>query len=263
MKKFIVFLCCLSLFANDVSKAQNEVQNEKPALVIVNNSVYTTLGEILAQKLENEFLKTKKFTLLDRKNTRLYKAEKRLLETSENNKTQDLNAIKGTDYLLVFNLRALDARVQKSLISSSKIKLELVLDYRLLLFASKEVKLSDSLLVNLELKDESLKSAELGLAKTAQNLAQNIINKLYPAFIALMNEKQAYFEEELLINAYYECKGAGRNSLVQVFETKEQGSKARLIQGEAGFGDSCVLSSQKGKEPDYKLGTNGGVNLGF
>ncbi|KGI56312.1 CsgG/HfaB family protein [Campylobacter sp. MIT 97-5078] len=245
-------------------------RNEKPNLVIFNASRFKALGENLGQKLVNDFTKSKKFNVLDRKNEAYYKAEKAVIE-SEDGSSEDifkLGNVMGSDYMLIFNLRDISASSSKSsklTTQSNTLKGDVAVDYRLILFATKEIKLANTITLQLSLKDESVKTNEEALTKIANALSKDILNELYPAYITLANEGEVSFEEELELNAVYECinKSQGTSSKVQITSVNKNSSKGKVLQGIAGFNDTCTLSSEQGREATYKLGTNGGVNLGF
>lgn len=246
-------------------------RNEKPNLVVFNASKYKALGDSLRKYLTNELVQSKKFNVLDRKNSAYYKAEKQLIE-SEDASSEDiykLGNVLGTDYMLVFNLSAVGASAKKAVNitanSANVVKGDVVVDYRLILFATRELKLANTLTLSITLKDDSVKSNEEAMAKIAKAIFSDISNTLYPLFVASVENKEVLFEEKLELNAIYECesKSNANSGKVQVIKANAKNSRAKIIDGEVAFNDVCKLSLEKGKDANYKLGTGGGVNLGW
>lgn len=246
-------------------------RNEKPNLVVFNASKYKALGDSLRKYLTNELVQSKKFNVLDRKNSAYYKAEKQLIE-GEDASSEDiykLGNVLGTDYMLVFNLNAIGASAKKSVNltanSANVMKGDVVVDYRLILFATREVKLANTLTLSITLKDDSVKSNEEAMAKIAKAIFGDISDTLYPLFVASVENKEVLFEEKLELNAIYECesKTNANSGKVQVIKANAKNSRAKIIDGEVAFNDVCRLSLEKGKDANYKLGTGGGVNLGW
>ena len=248
-------------------------RNEKPNLIIFNASRYKNLGETLKQRLTNELVQGARFNVLDRKNNAYYKAEKTLLQ-GEDASSEDiykLGNVLGTDYMFVFNLRDVGASGQKSAgvaatsSSASAIKGDVVVDYRLILFATREVKLANTLNLSITLKDESVKSNEEAFEKIAKAIYADISNTLYPLFVAAAEKDEVSFEEKLEMGAIYECESKidGKSGRVQIIKANAKSSRAKVIEGEVGFNDSCKLAINSGRGANYKLGTNGGVNLGW
>lgn len=246
-------------------------RNEKPNLVVFNASKYKALGDSLRKYLTNELVQSKKFNVLDRKNSAYYKAEKQLIE-GEDASSEDiykLGNVLGTDYMLVFNLNAIGASAKKAVNltanSANVVKGDVVVDYRLILFATREVKLANTLTLSITLKDDSIKSNEEAMAKIAKAIFGDISNTLYPLFVASVENKEVLFEEKLELNAIYECesKTNANSGKVQVIKANAKNSRAKIIDGEVAFNDVCKLWLEKGKDANYKLGTGGGVNLGW
>ena len=124
-------------------------RSKKPSVTIINASRFKELGETLQRRLTNDLVQSKKFNVLDRKNDAYYKAEKQLIE-SEDASSEDvykLGNILGTDYMLIVNLRDLgkssssSSGVASTSASSKASKADVVVDYQMILFATKEVKL--------------------------------------------------------------------------------------------------------------------------
>lgn len=241
-------------------------RSKKPSVTIINASRFKELGETLQRRLTNDLVQSKKFNVLDRKNDAYYKAEKQLIE-SEDASSEDvykLGNILGTDYMLIVNLRDLgkssssSSGVASTSASSKASKADVVVDYQMILFATKEVKLANTLTLTLSLKDGGVKANEEAMGQISKAVSTDLLNTLYPLVVAAMQDKEITFADRLDANAIYEC-GSGR---VQVTKSA-QTSKAKILSGEVVVGDVCKVAIETGKEANYKLGTNGGVNLGW
>lgn len=241
-------------------------RSKKPSVTIINASRFKELGETLQRRLTNDLVQSKKFNVLDRKNDAYYKAEKQLIE-SEDASSEDvykLGNILGTDYMLIVNLRDLgkssssSSGVASTSTSSKASKADVVVDYQMILFATKEVKLANTLTLTLSLKDGGVKANEEAMGQISKAVSTDLLNTLYPLVVAAMQDKEITFADKLDTNAIYEC-GSGR---VQVTKSA-QTSKAKILSGEVAVGDVCKVAIETGKEANYKLGTNGGVNLGW
>lgn len=241
-------------------------RSKKPSVTIINASRFKELGETLQRRLTNDLVQSKKFNVLDRKNDAYYKAEKQLIE-SEDASSEDvykLGNILGTDYMLIVNLRDLGKSssssngVASTSASSKASKADVVVDYQMILFATKEVKLANTLTLTLSLKDGGVKANEEAMGQISKAVSTDLLNTLYPLVVAAMQDKEITFADRLDANAIYEC-GSGR---VQVTKSA-QTSKAKILSGEVAVGDVCKVAIETGKEANYKLGTNGGVNLGW
>lgn len=241
-------------------------RSKKPSVTIINASRFKELGETLQRRLTNDLVQSKKFNVLDRKNDAYYKAEKQLIE-SEDASSEDvykLGNILGTDYMLIVNLRDLgkssssSSGVASTSASSKASKADVVVDYQMILFATKEVKLANTLTLTLSLKDGGVKANEEAMGQISKAVSTDLLNTLYPLVVAAIQDKEITFADRLDTNAIYEC-GSGR---VQVTKSA-QTSKAKILSGEVAVGDVCKVAIETGKEANYKLGTNGGVNLGW
>ena len=241
-------------------------RSKKPSVTIINASRFKELGETLQRRLTNDLVQSKKFNVLDRKNDAYYKAEKQLIE-SEDASSEDvykLGNILGTDYMLIVNLRDLgkssssSSGVASTSTSSKASKADVVVDYQMILFATKEVKLANTLTLTLSLKDGGVKANEEAMGQISKAVSTDLLNTLYPLVVAAMQDKEITFADRLDANAIYEC-GSGRVQITKSAQT----SKAKILSGEVAVGDVCKVAIETGKEANYKLGTNGGVNLGW
>lgn len=241
-------------------------RSKKPSVTIINASRFKELGETLQRRLTNDLVQSKKFNVLDRKNDAYYKAEKQLIE-SEDASSEDvykLGNILGTDYMLIVNLRDLgkssssSSGVASTSASSKASKADVVVDYQMILFATKEVKLANTLTLTLSLKDGGVKANEEAMGQISKAVSTDILNTLYPLVVAAMQDKEITFADKLDTNAIYEC-GSGKVQITKSAQT----SKAKILSGEVAVGDVCKVAIEAGKEANYKLGTNGGVNLGW
>ena len=243
-------------------------RSKKPSVTILNNSRFKQLGETLRQRISNDLVKSQKFSILDRKNDAYYQAEKALIE-SEDASSEDvykLGNVLGTDYMLIINLRDLGkANTTSSGIAatgtpSKSSKADVVVDYQMILFATKEIKLSNTISLSVTLKDDSVKSNEEAMGTISKAVSADILDTLYPLIVAAIDTSKAVtFADKLEKGAVYDC-GSGK---VQVTKSGAN-SIAKILDGEIALGDSCkIATADGGKDAGYKLGTGGGVNLGW
>lgn len=245
-------------------------RNEKPHIAIFNDSVFKAIGDNILQNITNELVKSKKVTVLDRKSDKYYKAEKNLLK-SEDSSSDDLyklGNVLGTDYMLIFNLRKIGASSNQgsniTVADTQSIKGDVVIDYKLILFATREIKLSDTLTVSILVKENDVRSDEKASAKIAKELSSKLLDELYPLYIAMATDKEVIFEEKLDNGAIYTCTSSNADtSRVQITKSSAKSSSAKILEGKPRLADVCHLESETGKAANYKLGDDGGVNLGF
>ncbi|TQR54338.1 CsgG/HfaB family protein [Campylobacter troglodytis] len=249
-------------------------KDEKPTVAIFNASAYKDLGDSLQQRLTNELVQGKKFKILDRKNSAYYKAEKELMQ-SEDASGEDLyklGNVLGADYMLVFNLRELGASSKGSKSANITVKDDaevirgdVVVDYRLILFATRELKASNTLTMSIKLKDSSIKSNEEAMSKIAKAIFVDLSDTLNPLFVSMVDGKEVLFEEKLELGSFYDCVSQTSTSSgkIQITKSNAKNSQAQILKGEVGLGDLCKLALENGKDATYVLGSNGGVSLGW
>ena len=187
-------------------------RSKKPSVTIINASRFKELGETLQRRLTNDLVQSKKFNVLDRKNDAYYKAEKQLIE-SEDASSEDvykLGNILGTDYMLIVNLRDLgkssssSSGVASTSASSKASKADVVVDYQMILFATKEVKLANTLTLTLSLKDGGVKANEEAMGQISKAVTTDLLNTLYPLVVAAMQDKD--IQTPFMNVAQGECK---------------------------------------------------------
>lgn len=247
-------------------------RTQKPTIAIFSNSYYTDLGENLRQKVQNSLVSSQKFSVLERKNADYYEAEKRLLKSEDASSEEAFklgNAI-GSDYLLVLNLREVGSAKRSGVAATGEgfgggeeARVEVAVDYSLVFFATREVKLSNTLVTSVRLKEGGVKESEDGVAKIAAGLSEEILEGLYPLKVAgvsfVEGKFQAAFVDRLELGEVFEC---ARGSVSVVSSGRY--SLAEVKEGEVRVGDVCKTSSGAvGKNATYKLDGGGGVNLGW
>lgn len=246
-------------------------RTQKPTIAIFSNSYYTILGENLRQKVQNSLVSSQKFSVLERKNADYYEAEKQLLKSEDVSSEEAFrlgNAI-GSDYLLVLNLREVGGAKTGGVAATGEdfggeaVSVDVAVDYSLVFFATREVKLSNTLVTSVRLKDGGVKESEAAVEKIAARLSEEILEGLYPLKVAgvsfVEGKFQAAFVERLELGEAFEC---ARGSVSVVSSGRY--SLAEVTEGEVRVGDVCKTSSGAvGKNATYKLDGGGGVNLGW
>ena len=101
---------------------------------------HAALGQDLQQKLVSKMLASNKFDILDRDSQGYYNAEKTLLKSSDAAAKEGwkLGKVLGTDYMLLFVVKDIEKKSKKSnLTGKTKLEASVVVDYRVLLFATR------------------------------------------------------------------------------------------------------------------------------
>ncbi|EAH5217892.1 hypothetical protein D8J68_06645 [Campylobacter upsaliensis] len=249
------------------------------------------IGAALQQKIITNLLQSRKFNVLDRNSNGYYEMEKALIQSG--NATKDeiykLKNVLGTDYILLFSISALDGKQKTSnLTGKSKMEAEVVIDYRVLLFATRQIKFANTLSMKVALKDDSLSTNEQVLGQIARQISNDILNAIYPLKVASVENGEAIFSQSLNQGDVYECFSLGKaikdsytkettgrietkSGSIEVTRSTPKLSYAKITEGSVKVGDICRPLSNSGsgngytigRDANYKVEEGGGVNLGF
>ncbi|EAJ0886759.1 CsgG/HfaB family protein [Campylobacter upsaliensis] len=249
------------------------------------------IGAALQQKIITNLLQSRKFNVLDRDSNGYYEMEKALIQSG--NATKDeiykLKNVLGTDYILLFSISALDGKQKTSnLTGKSKMEAEVVIDYRVLLFATRQIKFANTLSMKVALKDDSLSTNEQVLGQIARQISNDILNAIYPLKVASVENGEAIFSQSLNQGDVYECFSLGKaikdsytkettgrietkSGSIEVTRSTPKLSYAKITEGSVKVGDICRPLSNSGsgngytigRDANYKVEEGGGVNLGF
>lgn len=249
------------------------------------------LGENLKTHIITNLTKSRKFNILDRDNGGYYEMEKALIKSSNANSDEiyKLKNVLGSDYLMIFDIKAAQARTKHSNLTGQNItKAEFAVDYQVILFATREVKYSNTLTMSVSVKDD-LKSNEEAYKKIADKITSDILNAIYPLKIASVNGKEVVFTQNLNVGERFECFSQGKalkdsytkqgtNDMrveskvgeVEITRVTPKLSYAKIIDGQMKEGYICRplgggsgSGYSEGRDANYQLNDGGGVNLGF
>ena len=249
------------------------------------------IGAALQQKIITNLLQSRKFNVLDRDSNGYYEMEKALIQSGNAAKDEiyKLKNVLGTDYILLFSISALDGKQKTSnLTGKSKMEAEVVIDYRVLLFATRQIKFANTLSMKVALKDDSLSTNEQVLGQIARQISNDILNAIYPLKVAGVENGEIIFSQSLNQGDVYDCFSLGKSikdsytkETTGRIETKSGGievtrstpklSYAKITEGSVKVGDICRPLSNSGsgngytigRDANYKVEEGGGVNLGF
>lgn len=274
-------------------KAPGLDNKQRRSLAVFNASYGDTrgLGENLKTHIITNLTKSRKFNILDRDNGGYYEMEKALIKSSNANSDEiyKLKNVLGSEYLMIFDLKAAQARTKQSNLTGQNItKAEFAVDYQVILFATREVKYSNTLTMSVSVKDD-LKSNEEAYKKIADKITSDILNAIYPLKIASVNGQEVVFTQNLNVGERFECFSQGKalkdsytkqstNDMrveskvgeVEITRADPKLSYAKIIDGQMKEGYICRplgggsgSGYSEGRDANYQLNDGGGVNLGF
>lgn len=150
--------------------SSTELEN-RPTLIIV-NTIKDTMSAKFEQELLGAILQSNKFKVLDRLDSEIYDKEKSiLLQNGNSDELIKLYNNLGADYILI-----LSPKIKQTKNEITSQSYHALIDYRLVEFATKEIKASDSLDIKVSSTSESSrKKATKGMAR---EIVQNIFDKL-------------------------------------------------------------------------------------
>ena len=274
-------------------KAPGLDNKQRRSLAVFNASYGDTrgLGENLKTHIISNLTKSRKFNILDRDNGGYYEMEKALIKSSNANSDEiyKLKNVLGSEYLMIFDIKAAQARTKQSNLTGQNItKAEFAVDYQVILFATREVKYSNTLTMSVSVKDD-LKSNEEAYKKIADKITSDILNAIYPLKIASVNGQEVVFTQNLSVGERFECFSQGKAlkdsytkqstsdmrveskvGEVEITRVTPKLSYAKIIDGQMKEGYICRplgggsgSGYSEGRDANYQLNDGGGVNLGF
>ncbi|MBD5165397.1 CsgG/HfaB family protein [Helicobacter sp.] len=266
--------------------------SNRRSIVIFNataDSAKKSIGDVLQQHIITNLLQSRKFNVLDRDTKGYYDMEKALIQSGDaaSDEVYKLKNVLATDYILLFSLSGLDGEVKKSnLTGKEKIQAEAIVDYRVLLFATRQIKFSNTLNMKVNFKDGSLGATEAGLSQIANRIASDILNAIYPLKVASVENNEVIFSQTLNQGDVYECFSLGKvisdsytkentgrietkSGMIEIVRSTPKISYAKITEGVVKKDDICRPlsagngSDSQGRGANYQVNPNGGVNLGF
>lgn len=245
----------------------------------------------MQQKIISDLLQSRKFNVLDRDSSGYYEMEKALIKSGDaaSDEVYKLKNVLATDYILLFSISGLEGKQKTSnLTGKSKTEIEVIVDYRVLLFATRQIKFSNTLSMKVNIKDNSLSANEAALKQIANRIAGDILNAIYPLKVASVENNEVVFSQSLNQGDVYECFALGKvikdtytkentgraeskTGSIEITRTSPKLSYAKITEGSVKVGDICrpLIGSNSGngytigRDANYQTQEGGGVNLGF
>ena len=250
------------------------------------------IGNNLQQQIITDLLQSRKFNVLERDTPGYYEMEKSLIKSGDaaSDEIYKLKNVLATDYILLFSVSDIDGGVKKSnLTGKTKIEAEIKVDYRVLLFATRQIKFSNTLVMKTAIKDDSITADTAIIRQIAGRISSDILNAIYPLKVASVENNEVVFSQTLNQGDTYECFALGKaikdsytkettgrvetkSGDIEVVRSTPKLSYAKITSGSVKVGDICrPLSNGSGsgngytigRDANYKIDENGGVNLGF
>ena len=250
------------------------------------------IGNNLQQQIITDLLQSRKFNVLERDTPGYYEMEKSLIKSGNaaSDEVYKLKNVLATDYILLFSISDINGGAKKSnLTGKTKIEAEIKVDYRVLLFATRQIKFSNTLVMKTTIKDNSITADTALIEQIAGRISSDILNAIYPLKVASVENGEVVFSQTLNQGDAYECFALGKaikdsytkettgrvetkSGDIEVVRSTPKLSYAKITSGSVKVGDICrPLSNGSGsgngytigRDANYKIDENGGVNLGF
>ena len=250
------------------------------------------IGNNLQQQIITDLLQSRKFNVLERDTPGYYEMEKSLIKSGNaaSDEVYKLKNVLATDYILLFSISDINGGAKKSnLTGKTKIEAEIKVDYRVLLFATRQIKFSNTLVMKTTIKDDSITADTALIEQIAGRISSDILNAIYPLKVASVENGEVVFSQTLNQGDAYECFALGKaikdsytkettgrvetkSGDIEVVRSTPKLSYAKITSGSVKVGDICrPLSNGSGsgngytigRDANYKIDENGGVNLGF
>lgn len=276
-------------------KAPGQSANNRRSITVFNATPDIDkrgIGNNLQQQIITDLLQSRKFNVLERDTPGYYEMEKSLIKSGDaaSDEIYKLKNVLATDYILLFSVSDIDGGVKKSnLTGKTKIEAEIKVDYRVLLFATRQIKFSNTLVMKTTIKDDSITADTALIEQIAGRISSDILNAIYPLKVASVENGEVVFSQTLNQGDTYECFALGKaikdsytkettgrvetkSGDIEVVRSTPKLSYAKITSGSVKVGDICrPLSNGSGsgngytigRDANYKIDENGGVNLGF
>lgn len=271
-------------------KAPGISADSRRSIIVLGNSggAYQTLSDTLQQKFNNKFVQSRKFNVLDRQHGNLYAMEKAFIQSGDamSDELYKLGNALGTDYMFVYTVSAAEASARTSnLTGRESLKMQMSIDYQVILFATRQVKYSNTLSVATDLKEGSITSTHAALDSVVAQITNQVLEAIYPLRVADMDGSELVFSQELVAGDIYDCFSEGavvrdaytkeksgrvesKTGVIEVVRTTNKLSYAKIIEGSVVRGSVCRSQGgsaglNEGRDANYQLHDSGGVQLGF
>ncbi len=260
----------------------------KDSYTILNKlEVGKQVSDRFTQALVTKITQTRKFTILDRENSKYYQAEKNFINSGDSDKDELLKLGKrlGVDYLLIGKI--LDLSIQKitshnniGLPETSRLICNTTISYRILAMATQQIKWSETISKEFEIHKTSNQNSTEALFANASNtisqvIVSNITGNIYPIKIVsvtsnsiILNQGgngikkgdiyQVYKNGQRLVDPYtneflgYEEIKSGE---IEIRKVSSKISYARLLRGKIAKG--MVLRKDKTSNSSREFKSDG------
>lgn len=232
-------------------------------------------------RIESNITKTRKFNLLDRQAGEALATEREIIEQDGAlDEALKLGKNLGTDYILLYSISDAQTSKGKEIAitgSKTKSKVKIYVNYQVIVFATREIKFSDS--VDFEFATNDYNEI---LNNIANSIVLNTQAAIYPPKIEkVTKDNLAVFTQKLPLNTKLECYKRGEKiydsytkelngyeeeymSLVEVVNANSKTSYAKILDGniEKGlvcrFKQSNTTNDANGKDVKDVIPVNGG-----
>ncbi len=258
------------------------------------------ISQKITQEIISSLIQTRKFTVLDRESTFAYESEKNLLLSSDTPKEElvKLGKVLGTDYLFVGNIVdfKIEEKVEKIDISakvSRSLVAEAIIQYRILVMATRQIKWSNTTTIKLNLTPSGSKEYDMTnfLKKLSNTITYEITNNIYPLNIVdtLANNQvivgqgantvkkgqiyTVYRKGKKLFSNYtgeFITRSQKRVGKIKITKVNPKISHAVVIEGKLRKNDICRIENSEnkthmdtGRTSNVKVLETGGVKLPF
>lgn len=173
--------------------------------------------------LVNALTATRKFSVLDRDNEDVYLMEKSLIQSDDakSSEAAKLSQVKGTDYILTGTVKNLSINANKTTIeltgeSYTTYRANAEVDFKLIAFASRQVKFASNVKVSLGNSEISSKGCQDILSILMQKASSQIVDKcienIYPPMVVNVNGQNIYLNiggDNVTENSLYDLYSVG------------------------------------------------------
>lgn len=271
--------------------------------ILNTNASGKQVSDRFTQSLVSKMTQARKFTILDRENSRYYQAEKNFILSGNSGKDELLKLGKrlGTDYMLVgkilnFSINKITDSNNIGLPETSELICNATISYRVIMMATQQIKWSEIISKEFTLEDKTSNSTEAIIAgasdKTTDIIMTNILNNIFPPKIIAVTRNsiiinrggnsiqvgdiyKAYKFGQRLVDPYtHEFLGYEEipSAKIKITKVDPKISYADVIYGKVAkgmilrkvkSGKSTTFESEGEATTDVKIKSNGGVVLPF
>lgn len=202
----------------------------------------STIHEEATKALISAFTATRKFSVLDREEQEAYDLEKALIDSQESSAYEQikLKNVKGTDYVLTGKVK--DVKIWKDTetveLTGETVNIrgaKVTIEYKVLVFATRQVKFSSSVSVSLsgnEIKNTNCSDIlSAVMKKAAQKISSDCIENIYPPRVVNVKGKSVYINmggESVKMGATYAIYAVGED-LIDPYTGESLGAEETRI----------------------------------